>query len=159
MIVLTDVKKAVKGVADVVDLGECSLVAEPAAYPMMCVVTRESADPIGLIDTGSFYNFPQRNGRIYISASWVLRQAKALGGLDPDSVSKLEQENVELKELCKRVVKDNNEALDVLSRVEALESTGLFVRKVKTGRPLKHSRYDGLFDSTEPAADGGVDDE
>ena len=27
MIVLTDVKKAVKGVADVVDLGECSLVA------------------------------------------------------------------------------------------------------------------------------------
>lgn len=130
----------------VVDLGGTIVVKQCDTYPFQCVVTRGESDELGFIRTGAKYNYPKRNGHIYLSVSWVLRQAKALGSLPPEGSYKLQKELDYYKDLCRKLVKDNEQALELLSRIESLESTGTFQRKVKTGRPISNSRYEGLLD-------------
>lgn len=130
----------------VVDLGETIVVKQCDTYPFQCVITRGESDPRGFIRTGAKYNYPKRNGHIYLSVSWLLRQAKALGSLTAEGSEELRKERDHYKDLCKKLVKDNEQALELLSRIESLESTGTFQRKVKTGRPISNSRYEGLLD-------------
>jgi len=129
--------KAERGINEVVDLGETSLVCEPAIFPAQCVATRETSDPIGFIDTKSIYNFSARNGRIYLSATWLLRQADALGCATPEKRNELEERVAELEAFNARLDAENLKLIDLIDRIEALEEVEIFKRRLRTGRPRK----------------------
>lgn len=129
--------KAERGQNEVVPLGETTLVYEPSVFPAQCVATRATSDPIGFIDTNSIYNFSSRNGRIYLSATWLLRQAEALGAASAEKHYKLLKEIEALMFENGELHEENLKLKDIIDRIEALEEVDLFKRKIRTGRPRK----------------------